>query len=735
MFKDHAHKYYNNGLHVIPLDAVTKRPAISQQYDREKKKWTDFTEDDFLDRYSEWEEKLPYAGIGLCCGEINGIIALDIDMPNDFYIRKNITLPFSAVSKIGNPKKNATMFFKYEGQQNKKLHEIGIEVLSNGFQTVVPPSIHPVTMESYKWTSTSIFDVEIDDLPSLIIDPKWEKLNDSLKTEHARKGAKGSTGRQTQLFNMACAKAGQRVHIDQAVSELINHDSANHNPPWFSDLTQGHNGNVIEVATALYKRALIKESEKLNSLPVIKEKPVIEKEKKVIKSNKKELTQFPEPTYFIKVIVDHIKEVSYKERESFSIASAVSLIATLASNKYAYKGTYTNLYQFLIADSGSGKDTPLKYPKQLMNYCGVRAYNGLSTYRSDKAIIQELITQRSRLDIIDEVSKLFKAANGNSGQLTLAIEALNELWSSSGMEYAGQMAGGITTGFCHSPCVNLIGAMTPDAFTENVKEGNLKQGLGSRGLFIVDNGKVKIKRESQVKNLGESLPKELEEFIKEIGNKKPHTRTLDLIGQGLKTKRSTEKGGEAIFEIKSVEIPMPYLIIPNKDAFELIDSLAPMYDELSYKCDESVRPLMQRATQQIKKIAIVHYVSRIHYEKHVMSISPRMELILEDVKFGIDYMNAAISQSQEFFRENLFVSEFQQECARIKRIIGHMDDFKQQQWFTKKLKNKFKSSKLYGPLSRQGIIGGLFGELIESGDMIHRVIDLEKTKANEFKLV
>ena len=45
---------------------------------------------------------------------------------------------------------------------------LALQVLSSGKQTVIPPSIHPDTKQSYRWTNgKTLYDTKVDELPPL----------------------------------------------------------------------------------------------------------------------------------------------------------------------------------------------------------------------------------------------------------------------------------------------------------------------------------------------------------------------------------------------------------------------------------------------------------------------------------------------------------------------------------------------------------------------------------------
>lgn len=122
------------------------------------------------------------AGIGVACGM--GLICIDIDQ--ECLIDPILAiLPPSPVQKKG--RKGISLFFKGDTDKirsrNYRTQErIGLlDLLSEGKQTVLPPSIHPDTGEEYFWwTDLTLADIDLADLP-LLPDDIGEQIAEVLK--------------------------------------------------------------------------------------------------------------------------------------------------------------------------------------------------------------------------------------------------------------------------------------------------------------------------------------------------------------------------------------------------------------------------------------------------------------------------------------------------------------------------------------------------------------------------
>jgi hypothetical protein len=143
-----ANPLRTNGLSVIPLLPHSKRPAIE--------KWSDYgvqaADDKTFERWLKWKD----CNIGVCLGVASNLVAVDYDHDiGGLHEKIESLLPPSPVGKVG--AKGKTMFYAYNGQKSQGYSKDGqrvLDILSQGRQCVLPPSIHPDGFP-YKWLSES----------------------------------------------------------------------------------------------------------------------------------------------------------------------------------------------------------------------------------------------------------------------------------------------------------------------------------------------------------------------------------------------------------------------------------------------------------------------------------------------------------------------------------------------------------------------------------------------------
>jgi len=169
-YREEIIKALKKGLSPIPIRPGEKRPCI--------KNWQDYCQrPPTLKELAEWLTRHPSAGIGLALGTHVGsekhLVAIDIDQDDlvDVVHRaifgRSLNLGAANVSKRG--AKGLTYFAVTDGVlPGRKFGNkagMGVELLSQGQQAVIPPSIHPDGM-AYAWTNDiSLLDVDFADLP------------------------------------------------------------------------------------------------------------------------------------------------------------------------------------------------------------------------------------------------------------------------------------------------------------------------------------------------------------------------------------------------------------------------------------------------------------------------------------------------------------------------------------------------------------------------------------------
>lgn len=151
-----------------------KRPLI--------KRWTSIHSTDRMLKEVERLDKKSVYDFGVICGEKNqNLVGFDIDLDDSEAWQRDLmekivnAIPNSSDSKRG--KKGLTLFYRsiepIASQSFKIDQSNGIDILSSGRQSILPPSIHPDTGKPYEWDNLSLVEYGIENLPII----RTEEIN------------------------------------------------------------------------------------------------------------------------------------------------------------------------------------------------------------------------------------------------------------------------------------------------------------------------------------------------------------------------------------------------------------------------------------------------------------------------------------------------------------------------------------------------------------------------------
>jgi hypothetical protein len=168
-------KLVDNGFSPIPILSGTKRPPMND--------WSRYCDSPGtaadIDKWVKW----PAGGMGVACG-YNGLVAVDFDTDDHRIIEAvQSVLPYAVVEKAG--RLGFTAFYRASTHVDSRAFNIDgrrvLDVLADGRQTVIPPSLHPATGKEYIWTTPlGLDDVTIEHL-ELVHDDFVERIEAALK--------------------------------------------------------------------------------------------------------------------------------------------------------------------------------------------------------------------------------------------------------------------------------------------------------------------------------------------------------------------------------------------------------------------------------------------------------------------------------------------------------------------------------------------------------------------------
>lgn len=566
-------RYFERGYVPIPVYAGGKNPAI--------KDWSRWCrERPPTSLVEEWQEKHK-GNVGITCGPASGIVVVDIDTDDPTFMA---LFPPSTVVRKG--KKGEARVFRWrEGISSQSMP--GLDILADGRQLLVPPSIHPETKLPYRWiTPDTLENTDSADLPEL-------DLGFLKKIPKGR--VVGAPGRNNKLVDIISAMRGRGEPEARIVEEVYSWDAMHHSPRLFTDASEGYRAtndqeartNAWSLVTSVTKSLI--ESGKFvmgtaDALSVqvsdIQEKAIVEKYK---------TQEYPEPTGLIKDIRDLIVEYSERAMPNIALGGAIALMGGVCSNRFRFNRTWSNVYVLNLAPTGAGKSFPQTIINIILNEKLGSDLMGFGNYHSSSAFCKNLVSKRERLDIIDEVSSLFSQIKDGGTYQTAILEEMCKVWSASSGKYlAAEYADTEKdSASCFNPCVSILGSSTIEGLKSNINKSMTIKGLIPRFLIFSHENYGKLKAD----RLNESL---LEDVSLAIGT------ILDRPKRILTTQA----------DIMCGPIYDPEDISPNtEDGRDFFQAMRIEYaNRTEQEQSLPLKDMLTRAKEQIMKLSLVHAV-------------------------------------------------------------------------------------------------------------------------------
>ena len=165
-----ARDYLNFNMSVIPLVPNSKRPALESWAEFQHRRPT------FSELESWWQDG-QQKGVAIVCGQVSGIVVLDIDDPDKFEIALKAlgeTLPDTPIVQT---RKGWHVYFRYPQnrvvRRHDRLADWGSELRGDGCYVVAPPTV--IEGHKYHWAKRNgrlmaLGQVPIADCPEWLLD-------------------------------------------------------------------------------------------------------------------------------------------------------------------------------------------------------------------------------------------------------------------------------------------------------------------------------------------------------------------------------------------------------------------------------------------------------------------------------------------------------------------------------------------------------------------------------------
>jgi hypothetical protein len=505
-FETVAARLYEQGLSIIPIMPREKRPgAYANGRWAGMMDWSQYSRR--LPREAEIEEwsTWPLAGVGLCTGEVSGLIALDIDTDAPREQRAIIDAlggPSPFVKRGG---RGETHFYAYpsEAVESRQWQRDGVvmcEVLAGGRQTILPPSIHPAG-RPYIWLAGEL---DVTDLPPC--PPDVATRLDRLFPPP--KGKKGVAVVGNGYFDDIKARA--LADLDAWVPRLLPEAKAcrtgyrmratwrGGDGPNVSITSRGivdhaHDGGLTAIdlvakavgvsgGHAAQLLAKLLPEEDVSMIQVSPPAPV-----PAVPLDLSAPPDIFETTGTLRLMVDRILATSVFPQPILALAASICAVGALAGRRYATPtGLRTNIYAIGVGESGCGKDHARKEVGKWFHAAGLARFVGADRLASEAGLLREVRAFRPRLYLLDEFGMILEQVLSNKASTHLRdlYRAFTQLYTTADGVYRGTAYAQSDAEEIPSPHICLYGTTVPATLWSALSHMSMEDGGMARYLIF-----------------------------------------------------------------------------------------------------------------------------------------------------------------------------------------------------------------------------------------------------------
>jgi hypothetical protein len=185
--------------------------------------------------------------------------------------------------------------------------------------------------------------------------------------------------------------------------------------------------------------------------------------------------------------VRHVTSTAASPQPWLTLGAAIAMFGVIAGRRYAGPTNLrTNVYSIGVADSGGGKDHPLRMTVRLMIEAGLADHVGGSKIASGQGLITAVKRAPSVLFPIDEIGFLIAAAadkRRSPKHVTDIMDNLTEFYSLAGSTFMGTVYANDEEKpreVIEQPCLGIFGVTTPGVFWGSLSSGNVLDGSLAR---------------------------------------------------------------------------------------------------------------------------------------------------------------------------------------------------------------------------------------------------------------
>lgn len=266
------------------------------------------------------------------------------------------------------------------------------------------------------------------------------------------------------------------------------------------------------------------------------------------------------PPGFVGEIVEYMNSQAQRDQPIISVAASLTFAGALMGRRFQDEEEMrTNIYCMGIGETGCGKENARSCIKRIVEQCNDPRISNIcmvENIASETSIYSALTVEPSPIFLLDEIGIFFKTTQGNqAAHLAGVPAALLKLFTSSNIRTSGKSYADTKKQISiNNPNLCVYGTATPEQFFDSLSKENIEQGLISRLLvFESENSRPPAKRRVKKFKPARDLIEKVKHLYNSPTNCNPQGNIADVEIVDPKIVSQTEEVEEMFWEF-NVEI-------------------------------------------------------------------------------------------------------------------------------------------------------------------------------------
>jgi len=190
-----------------------------------------------------------------------------------------------------------------------------------------------------------------------------------------------------------------------------------------------------------------------------------------------------------------ILDSSFKPQPALALAATFSILSVCVGRSIQCEGIKGNILTLCLAESGEGKDWPLKAARKILQSVNLldHAYGQMA---SGAALVDAICETPSALLLLDEIGHYFAGINSkNANQYSKEIMPIvTELYTSASDSYQEKKRKGQVARTIIEPNLSMMGISTERQIMDTLRSSEVADGSLARFLVLFGSTDVRINR-------------------------------------------------------------------------------------------------------------------------------------------------------------------------------------------------------------------------------------------------